>query len=446
MGEAGKHIANVLVQEGHHLVVIDQSEQALGDAQESFDAMALRGHGASASVLRQANAYAADLVIAVTDNDEVNMLACLQAKYAGAQKTIARVSDPVYYTDDRGLVKDMLGSIDLVVNARMLVAMEMHKIVRSTSAVAVEDFAENRVEMVQLAVGNVSRKLLRPLKDLKLPDNTLIAAINRAGELIVPKGDDALEVGDDVLIVGRRERIPIIEKLFRRKRKDFVQRVFIMGGTDIGEHLARTLDADGIEVFFISRDRERCYALASSLGRHVTVLYGDGTDLHCLEEHGVATADHFVACSEYDEVNLMASLLAKDLGAARVIALVHKPGYSNVCARLGVDATLSPRLTVAQQVLKHVRHGQCVSARPVLDGRGEFLEFFADQTSRITGKKIMDVNFPRSANICAVVSNDRAYVPRGSDIIWPGDRVIIFTTPDNRPAIERMFQRAGLFG
>ncbi len=446
MGEAGKHIAKVLVEEGHDVVLVDRSAAALGQAEELVDAMVLEGHGANEETLRQAGAHKADLLIAVTNNDEVNLLSAMHAKHLGARKVIARASDSVYYPDDRGLLKHMLGGIDLVVNPEMLVALEMHKIVRSASAVAVEDFADNRIEMVQLCVGNVSNALLKPLKDISLPENTLLAAIDRAGKLIVPSGNDSIELGDDILCVGRVEQIPQIEKAFGRDRSEFIHRVFIVGGTDIGEYVAKALDKDGIQVVFIERDRKRSFELAERLGDNVRVMNADGTDMHLLEEEGVDRADTFIACSPEDEVNLMASLLAKQLGARRVIALVHKPDYATVCERLGVDATLSPRLTVAQQVLKHVREGRVMSIRPVLGGRGEFLEFQAVKDARITDKLIRDVNFPRGANICAVLAETGAYVPGGNDMIRPGDRVVVFTTPEQRRVVERMFEKPGLFG
>lgn len=446
MGEVGKHIASVLLEEEHDIVIIDQDSAALAAAEDSFDALVLQGHGASEAILLQANVQSADLVCAVTNNDEINMLSALSAKRLGARRVIARVSNAVYYPDDRGLVADMFGGIDLVVNPKVLVAVEMHKLVRSASAVAVEDFADNRIEMVQLHVLEKTGPVGKPLRDLKLPPNTLIAAIDREGQLIVPSGSHAIQAGDEVLCVGRIEQIPAIEKLFERERRRFVHKVVIVGGSEIGVHLAKALVVDGIQVVIIERDRARCFALKEQLADTVTVLNADGTDMHLLEEEGVERADAFIAASDADEVNLMTALLAKQAGSRRTLALVHKPAYAAVCERLGVDATLSPRLTMARQVLKYVRAGEVLSTRPVLEGRGEFLEFMATKDARITGGPIMKVNFPRGANICAVVGQKGAYVPRGMDVIQAGDRVVVFTTPRQRAAVERMFRRPTMLG
>jgi len=446
MGEVGKHIATVLLEEQHDVVIIDKNPSSLAAAEGAFDALVLQGHGASETTLVSANVHNADLVCAVTDNDEINMLAALSAKQLGAKRVIARVSNRIYYPDDRGLISDMFGAIDLVVNPKVLVAVELHKLVRSASAVAVEDFADNRIEMVQLPVLQRTSAVGKALRDLKLPPNTLIAAIDRDNNLIVPSGNHTIQAGDEVLCVGRIEQIPAIEKLFERERRRFVHKVFIIGGSEIGEHLAKALAADGIKVVMIDQDRERCFALKRSLPDTVTVLNADGTDMHILEEEGVDHCDAFVACSGADEINLMASLLAKQAGARRALALVHKPDYAKVCERLGIDATLSPRLTIAQQVLKYVRTGDVLSIRPVLSGRGEFLEFMASRDARITGTPIKDANFPRGANICAVVGHKGAYVPRGNDVIESGDRVVVFTTPKQRLAVERMFRKPTLLG
>lgn len=442
MGEVGKYISRVLVREGHNVVIIDVDAAALAAAEESLDAMVLEGHGANVKTLRQAGVQNADLFIAVTDHDEVNMLSAIRARDMGAEATIARVADPKYFEEDRGSFAGLMG-IDLVVNPNALVALEMHKIVRSANAVAVEDFADNRVEMIQLPVDEGTFVVNRPLKDVKLPSNTLVAAIIRDDDVMVPGGTDVIRAADELLIVGRIEQIPKVEKLFNRERRLFTRRVIIVGGSQVGATLAHALEADGIEVILIDKDRERCAELSRVLSS--TIINGDGTNIDLLEEERVDQSDAFIAVSGQDEVNVMTSLLAKDLGARRVIALVHKPDYSAVCERLGLDATLSPRLEVAKQVLKWVRTGEVIGITPVLEGKGEFLEFIAPPDARIVGKAIRGIDFPRGANICAVCNRDRAYVPRGDDVIEANDRVIVFTTPRNRAAVERAFRKKPAF-
>lgn len=448
LGEVGRYIARVLLDEGHDLVLIDQSLDVVNLAEEQFDAMVLRGHAASPRVLQEARAHEADLLIAVTDQDEINMLSALQAKQLGAKQVMARVSNQIYFDDERGLHNDVFGAIDLVLNPEVLVAMEIQKLAGHVGVVAMEYFASGRIEMVEMKIVDTGPNTHKPLHTLSLPANTLIAAIDRDGQLIIPKGNDEVRPGDEVLAVGRIDQIPMLEHSFvRGERRSGTPRVIIVGGSDIAIHIAKALANNDTEVILIEQARARCDELADHLGADVTILQGDGTDMHLLDEERVGLADVFIAASDADEVNLMAALLARDLGTSQVMALVHKPDYGRVCQRLGIDITLSPRLAVAQQVLTHVTTGRITSVRPVLDGRGEFVELITSPRSRVVGKLIKDLNFPKQANICAVVGARGAFVPRGHDTIEGGDRVVVFTTPRQRPVVEKFFAaHTGWFG
>ena len=269
MGEVGRYISSVLVGEDHNVVIIDRDMDALTQAEETLDAMVLHGHGASSKTLVQAGAAEADLFIAVTDNCEVNLLAALRAKQMGAARTVARVSQSAYFDDERGMVTGLMG-IDLVINPDTLIALEMHKIVRSRSAVAVEDFADNRIEMIQFRVDRSTSMIDRMLKDIRMPSNTLIAALVRDHEIIVPGGNDLLQDGDEVMVVGRIEQIPKVEKLFQRERRRYTRRVIIVGGTQVSVSLAQALARDHIEVVIIEKDRERCRQIATALLRRAS--------------------------------------------------------------------------------------------------------------------------------------------------------------------------------
>ena len=439
MGETGRHITQMLVGEGHNITVVDSDPKSLSKSEESFDVMVLRGHGASAKVLKQLDLAKCDLFVAVTNNSEVNLIAAVRANELGARRTVARADDLVYFEDDRGMVTGMMG-IDLVINPYSLVAREIHKLVRSLSALSVEDFADNRVEVIQLAVDKSTKGVGKPLKNIVLPAGTLVVAIVRDKRLIVPGGNDHYQVGDDVYVVGLTDSMKEVERVFGRRRKQFTRKVMIVGGGAIGLSLARTLEQESVDVVLIERDKELCQELARDLHRTV-ILNADGTDAHLLEEEGVGAVDVFVAASKEDEVNLMASLLAKDLGASRCVALVHKPDYTSVCERLGIDVTISPRIAVAKQVLKYVREGEVISISPILDGAGEFLEFLVPPDARIAGVPLRDVNFPRGAVVCAGLGKEGTFVPRGDHQLSGGDRVVVFTSPKVRPDVARLFRK-----
>ena len=237
LGEVGRHITSVLVHEGHNVTCVDQSAEALSRAEESFDVMTIKGHGASAEILRRLGVQDCDLFVAVTDNSEVNLIAAIRAREMGATRTLARASDPAYFEDDRGLVTNMLG-IDLVINPRALVALEIHKLVRSASAISVEDFADNRIEVIQLHIDKNTKGLGKPLRSIALPEGTLVVAIVRDEELVVPGGADAFYVGDEVYIIGLTDQMSQVEKVFGRRRRQFTRKAIIVGGGSIGELLA----------------------------------------------------------------------------------------------------------------------------------------------------------------------------------------------------------------
>jgi trk system potassium uptake protein TrkA len=443
IGEVGSHIARVLIGGGHSVTLIDDNPDAISRAEEQFDAMIVRGHAASPSVLREAGAATCDLFVAVTSVCETNLVAAVTARSMGAKRTIARVTNPVYFEEQRGIVTGMLG-IDVVINPMFQIAAEIRRLVRSRSALAIQDFADHQIEMVQLPVEVESRVINRPLKDLRLPDQTRIAVILRGEELIVPGGNDAIMAGDEVIVIGLTDNILEIERLFQRKRSRFGRRAMIVGGGLIALNVARALEDDEFSVTLIERSKARCQQLVAEL-ENTVVLNADAMNSALLEEEGVASVDVFMALSEEDEVNLMASLLAKDLGARRCIALVHRPDYGPVCERLGIDATLSPRLIVAQQVLKYVGDGQIVGVSPVMNDRAEFIEFAATADSRVVGKRLAEASIPRGALVCAIMGAKGARVPTGDDRIAVGDHVVVFVLKDVRARVEKLFKRP-LFG
>lgn len=442
LGEVGSHVTRVLVDEGHHVTMVDSDVASLARAMERFDARSVVGHGGSPVVLREAGVANADLFIAVTEHCELNIVAAITAKGLGAKRTVARVMDPAYFEEPRGVAQNMLG-VDLVINPMFQIADDIRRLVRSRSALAVFDFADHQVELVQLSVAMDAPVIARPLKELKLPDGAILAAILRDDQLTIPSGNDSVLAGDEVLVAGLTENVLDVERLFSRKRVKTKRKAMIVGGDTVGAHLARSLDDDDFDVVLLERDRVRCEVLARTLERTV-VLNADGTNAALLEEEGVANTDVFVAVSDEDEVNLSACLLARDLGAKRCVALVHRPDYAGICKRLGIDSTLSPRLTVAEQVLRCVREGQTVSVSEVFHGRGLFLEFVVAADSRIVGKPLSEAQIPRGMLVVAAYGPLGARVPRGDAVLQAGDQAVVFCTPALRGAAEKLFKRSSI--
>jgi len=438
MGEVGKHLAAMLTEENHDVTIIDSDSEILESAEDRLDVRAVAGNGASINTLRAAEVDKAELVAAVTDNDEANIVASLQAKELGAQTIIARVDSHEYLPGWQGAYHGILG-IDLVISTRILAAIQVNLLIRSFGAVSVANFADDRVQMVQLPVGNTEICDI-PLKDLKTPGDILVAAILRGEEMIIPSGLDVILPEDEIFIIGKTDKINVAEGYFGKARSGGAKSVVILGGGEIGFAVARSLEKQDIDVRIIEWNPKVCQYLSETLSE-ATILNGDGTDLELLEEEKVGDADVFVAASKRDEVNLMAGLLVQNLGVKKTIALVHRPDYIKIYEHLGLDATISPRRFAADQILKYVRAGRIVSVSEIADGKGEILEFVAPRKSKIIQDTLKNVGFPRGAVAGAIAGKQGILVPTGDDHVHQGDTVIIFSTPEVRSKVEELFKQ-----
>lgn len=440
MGQVGRHVLRTLEFERHGVVAIDADPEVMRDVEENHDVATLVGYGASPKVLKEARAGEADLVVAVTDHDEVNLIAALTAKQMGAERVIARVQGDEWAkcTDESGVEYNMLG-VDVVLNPRVLLAQEIAKIARSHGALEVLDFAADRIELVKMKLDKGSRMLHKQLAKLQMPENTLVAAVVRDGEVFVPRGGDPLLPDDQAYIVGLPENILDAEDLFSAQRE--ARRVAIVGGGVVGKALAMPLVRDGARVTIIERNRERAQQLGATL-EGVTVVHGDGTNLDLLMEEEIGRSDLFAAVSHEDEVNLMACLLARRTGVDRTVALCHRPDYMDIYRQLGVDITLSPRVVASDHVLRYSRKSDVKSLTVLEDGKAEVLEMVVAESSRAVGEplKSRQLNFPSGALICALISRDRVIIPGGDDVIHAGDTVIVLTTPSVRNAVSRLFR------
>ncbi len=437
MGEVGRHLASVLLAEDHDVTIIDSDPNVLEAAGDKIDVRSIRGNGASFRTLRDAEVSKADLVAAVTDNDEANIVASLQAKELGAQRVIARVDSHEYLPGWEGAYHGILG-IDLVISTRILAAVAVYKLIRSFGATTVEHFADNRIQMVGLRVSDPANCDIR-LRELQTPADTLIAAILRGDDLIIPSGDDCLMLDDEAFVIGKTDVIQSSELYFGKEVQRGAKSVVILGGGEIGFAIAKSLEKQNTKVKIIEWNPEVCEYLSETLSE-ATIINGDGTDLELLEEEKLGDADVFVAASKRDEVNLMSGLVARDLGVREIIALVHRPTYAMAYERLGIDATISPRRYAANQILKYVRPGRVVSVTEIAGGKGEILEFIAHKKSNIVQNDLKNVGFPKGAVIGAIAGKRGISVPKGSDRVTSGDSVIVFSRPEVRAKVESLFK------
>lgn len=423
-GKVGTEIAHRLSEEGHDIIVIDRNEVQLAKIQETLDVLTVKGNGSSSQLLKDIGVSDSDLLVSVTDSDEINMISCMTAKRVGITKTIARIRDPDY-ARDLIISKEDLG-IDLVINPDFAASQEISRLLTLSLSVHTEHFANGRVQMAELTVEEANTQFAnKKIQDIDLPKSCLIVGISRRGEMIIPGGKDCIKPSDTLYVLGNAESINKICAKFKRRRQR-VQNVIILGGGRIGFYLSEKLSRAGMKVKVIEQNMERCLELANRLA-DVLIIKGDGTDVDLLKREGIHETDGFVAVTGFDEENLLMALLAKQLGAKRVIAKVSRPSYAPLVERLGVDAAISPRLITIGEIMRFIRGGRLLSLVLLLNEQAEVLELIAQPGSRIVGRPLRSSGLPKGVIIGAISRGDRIIIPEGSEVIQAEDRLVVFT-------------------
>ncbi|MEO1231231.1 MAG: Trk system potassium transporter TrkA [Myxococcota bacterium] len=439
LGEVGRQLIRALEPEGHDIVAIDLSSTVTADVEQKFDVQTNTGYGASEKLLEDVGVARADLFVAVTDHDEVNLISALMAKDLGARQVVARTQGEAFAVNRQGIRHNFLG-IDVVINPSVLVSQELVKVARSHGAVEVIDLSQDRIELVQVSVPEKSKFIHRPLSSLPLVD-VLVAAVVRNGELFVPGGADNLLPEDRLYLVGRPADLPAAEDLFTVRRQ--AKRACIAGGGLTGDMVAQSLIEDGVQVTIIESDPQRREELAGRDEQKATIVGGDATDRDLLIEEEIGSYELFAAATSSDELNLMAALLAKRMGVQRVAAVVHKPSSMDIYRQLGIDIVVSPRAVASDRILALSRKSQTRSLTKLAGGQAEVLELDAMHGCRAVGLPLRQLNLPRGSLVCAIVHDDQVIIPGGNAVIEAGDSVIVLVSRGARSTVERLF-RPGL--
>ena len=438
-GEVGYHLAERLSQENQDVVVVDTDPDRAGRASELLDVMTVVGNGASIPVLEEAGIREARILLAVTSQDEVNLISCLAATRLGVDYTIARISNPDYYASGSVLSRERLG-IDLMINPEREAARETFQLLRSAAATDVANFAEGRVQLIGLVVREkapVCGKTLAELGEQYQDYHYVTVAIVRDGKTIIPDGASTIEAGDQIYMLSPLQEVAAIPPLAGYEPFE-LKRVMIAGGSAEGQFLAEILEEHGIECTILDNDRRRCLELAEALPKSL-VLHADATDLELLDMEGVSGIDGFVAATGHDETNLLASLLAKSVGARKVVSLIEKFDYLPLVPRVGLDAAVSPRMSTVNAILRYVRRGRVMTVATLKGIEAEAIEFRVAEDSPIANQTIADLPFPPGGVIGTIIRGDTIIIPRGKDRILPGDEVIVFALPEALPEIEKFF-------
>lgn len=438
-GDVGIHLAQQLSDEGHDVVVVEQSRERAQGIQDVMDALVIEGNGASITTLEQAGIGKTDLLLAVTSQDEINLMACLTAAQYEVPRRIARVSKRDYYDNTGILTPERLG-VDLMINPERECALETYQLLQSAAAAEFAQFEGGLVQLVGVRVKEdapLAGRQLSELGALAGGVRALVVAVSRQGETVVPTGTTRVEAGDQVFILGEPSHLPDVLPLAGYARFD-LRRVVIAGGSREARFLAQILEEHRIECTILEHDRRRALSLAESLGKSL-VLHGDATDLELLELEGVGDSDGFVAYTGSDERNLLACLLAKSLGTRKTISLVDRARYIPLVTRVGVDAAVSPRLSAVSAILRYVRRGTVLAVASLKGTRAEGIEFDVSPRFPHAGTPLKDVRFPEGMLVGAIIRGKRVIIPRGTDSIRIGDRVIVFALPESLRRVEAIF-------
>lgn len=428
-GKVGFAIAQTLSQEGHDITIVDANAAALRRSESTLDVMCMEGNGASISVLIDAGVRTADLVIAVTNHDETNLVCCLIAKKLGAGHTIARVRNTDYRRDSEMLKREI--GLDMVINPDRAAAQEIAHILSFPEAFSAEPFARGILSMIGVQLTEEDAICGVPLKNQRQrPAEVLICAAQRQDEYIVPNGEYTPMSGDKIYMVGSGAEL---QKMLRYMGRAWnkVKNVSILGGSRTAMYLSWELQPTGVRVRIVEKSAERCHILSAELPQAVVIL-GDGSDSTLLQQEGILDADAFVAVTNRDEDNLLMAMHAQRSGVGKVLAKMTRPNYVDLVASTGIHSIISPKDIVANQITRYVRalgnaEGSKVETLyKMLGGHVEALSFTATATAQqMLGKPLKDLKLRSGVLLAAIVRRSEIIIPGGMTTIEEGDHVVV---------------------
>lgn len=428
-GKVGHMLSEHLAREGHDVVIVDKSETVLKKTQDALDVMTLKGNGANAQTLIEAEVAKADVLIAATASDETNMLCSLMGKRLGAKFAIARVRDPDYNQSLSLLQKEL--DIDMAINPERATALEISRLIRFPFAMNIESFARGRVEMAEFRAQEGDPFVGVPISTLNKrgQSKVLYAAIERGEEVIIPKGETVIAAGDKVYVTGDLINITAYFRQLGRINVK-IKNVMIMGGGRITYYLAKMLIPLGIALTIVEIDEKKAVALSEILPE-ANIICGDASDQDLLEQEGIDGMDAFVALSDRDEENLLAGLYASTKGVAKVVVKNNRITDRDVIQKLGLDSIVSPKAIVCDAILRYVRAhmggiGSAVEkVYQLMGGKAEALEFIAGAGEPYVGVMLKDLTVRKNVLVACIVRGSKVIIPFGNDHIEAGDSVII---------------------
>ena len=443
-GIVGYNLAQELSHEGHDIAIVDQDPERVRRITDTLDVMAVEGNACLPSVLMKAGIKSSEMLIAVTEKDEINLLSCFLASQFKVPKRFARLRNIEFTAKDSIFSPEEI-FIDQAINPGQIIVETILKILETPGVVSVAEFADGEVLLREFDVPEnapIAGKTIEDIRNITQMDSFLIVAIVRDGELVIPKDQDILQAGDRFYTLIDKEFLPFLLPMLNRTM-DQVEKIIIYGATSTSTQLALALEENMRDVCIIEPSREKAHRAADQLTRTV-VQHGSGTDMDLFNEINMKDADFFLALSHDDENNILSALLAKKYGAKRALVITHDPEYLPILDSIGMDITINPRLITVSAILKHLRKGQVMSVFKLIED-AEVMEIGVQEDSSIANKQIGKINFPKGAIIGALLRQGEMLLPNDEVTIEAGDSVIVVALPGTIEKIEKLFGRKRSF-
>lgn len=438
-GDVGFHLAKLLAYEAHDIDIIDLDDDKLQYIANHLDVQTIRGNSTSFQILQQAQVDKADLLIAVTESEAVNITTCIIGKNLGAQKTISRITNTEFLIKKDILSHEKIG-IDEVISPESLAAKEIKRLLSESAVTDLFEFEKGTLSLVGITIDENSE-----LKDKSLletaylnPDHSFsTVAILRNKETIIPHGENKFMYDDHAYFICQPNGVDRVLDL-AGKRSNPIKNVMILGGSKIGIQAARQLNKV-YNIKLIEQDREKCFELADSL-QNIMIINGDGRDVELLKEEGIDDMDAFIAVTGNSETNMISSLVAKNHGVPKTISLVENMDYIHLSQNIGVDTMINKKLIAANFIFRYIRKGEVVNITSIHGVDGEIVEYLVKEGSKILNGELRTVGFPKAAIIGGVIRDGKGITARGNFIFKPNDRVVVLSKPECIKKVEDFFK------
>ena len=440
-GEVGFHLAKLLSYESQDITLIDSDKDHLSYADTHLDIRTLKGDATSIAVLKDAQVKNVDLVIGVTSSETTNITVCVLAKQLGAKRTIARIAN-TEFLESREEIGFFKFGIDELISPEALAAREIELLLSQSAFNDSYEFEEGELTMLGLSLSRTTAFVGMTVKEAAkiFPGIQFMPiAIQRFGTqyTLIPRGDTQFKEGDQAYFITTKDGVEELYKLTGKVRHE-VRNVMILGGSKIGRKTTRDLAQNNFNIKLIESDKEKAFELADEIPRAL-VIHGDGRNVELLDEENIKDMDAFISVTGNSETNIMTCLVAKSKGVKRTIALVENMDYFQLSHSIGIDTLINKKLLAANNIFRYIRKGEVVAMTKLNNMNAELLEFIVKPTSKVTDKKIKDLDFPRSAIIGGVIRDGIGMIPLGDYKILAGDRLVVCCLPRSIRKVEKMF-------